>query len=111
MTLTIGGDWEIIDNRETITVQNKNESSVTIQNVCRRSSTLDIADASGNAVYAAGVAFIIWKANAPSGFVPRLNALVTDYLGKKYYIDSINDGTIRTRWHIRCTSETNQGVD
>lgn len=110
MTLEIDGDWEIFDNRETITVQNKGSSTVTVADVVRRSATLGIADAAGNTVYAAGIAFIIWKAKAPD-FIPRLNATVTDYLGKKYYIDSIDDGALRTRWYIKCTSETNQGVD
>lgn len=109
--LQINADWEIFDNRETITITNKNSSPVVIQNVVRRSATIDIIDAAGNAAYSTGIAFIVWKQNVPSGFIPKLNALVIDYLGKRYYIDTINDGTLRSRWYIQCTSETNQGIN
>jgi hypothetical protein len=109
--IDLADDWMIFDNTETITITNKNESSVQLPRVIRRSSTLDITDAAGNVVNAAGVSFFIWKNNSPAGFIPRLNAQVVDKFGKKYYIDSVNDGTLRSRWHIRCTSEANQGTN
>lgn len=109
--LDLLNDWMIFDNTEIITITNKGASSVQIPRVVRRSSTLDVTDAAGNVVNAAGVAFIIWKVNAPAGFIPRLNAQIVDKFGKKYYVDSVNDGTLRSRWHIRCTSEANQGTN
>jgi hypothetical protein len=109
--LDLFNDWMIFDNTEIITITNKGAASVQIPRVIRRSSTLDITDAAGNVVNAAGVAFIIWKVNAPSGFIPKLNAQIVDKFGKKYYVDSVNDGTLRSRWYVRCTSEANQGTN
>lgn len=109
--IDLADDWTIFDNSETITVTNKNEASVQIPKVIRRSSTINIADAAGNVVFAADVTFIIWKNNSPAGFVPKINAQIVDRLGKKYRVDSVNDGVLRSRWLVQCTSEAGQGTN
>jgi len=111
MTLSISNDWSIFDNRETVTITNKNSSPVTVQDVVRRSSTINIADAAGNVVFSADVTFIIWKSKVAAGFVPKLNARIVDNLGKTYRVDSVNDGVLRSRWLVQCTSDAGQGTN
>lgn len=111
MTLYISNDWSIFDNRETITLTNINAAAQTIQDVVRRSSTINIADAAGNVVFSADVTFIIWKTKVPANFVPKINALIIDSLNKRYRVDSVNDGVLRSRWLVQCTSEAGQGTN
>lgn len=137
MALNIANDYMIFDNLETITFQNKGESAITISDVMRRPSVLGVDDGGGNVVYGAAIEFLIWKqiaiediiqdgndndlvydgpydfilSNESPSFVPRLNAIITDNLGKRYTVDSIDDGVLRTRWSIKATSYAGEGVN
>lgn len=132
--LDISTDYLIFDNKETVTFQNKDESAVTVNNVVRRRSIMDMVDQAGNIVYAADMRFIIFKpemtiaentADSPDGaikygsgtydllridkfgtdaFKPRINAIITDAYGKSYAVDRIFDDAIRSRWVLDCTS-------
>lgn len=108
--MNVSDDWMIFDNVETITFSNIGSSPITILNVVRRSSGMVVTDAAGNLVYGADAIFIVFKNNVPNGFAPKINARITDYRGKSYRVDSINDGVLRTRWLINCTSEAGQGL-
>ena len=46
-----------------------------------------------------------------SSFIPRLNAIITDQNGKKYNVDLIDDGVLRTRWSVKATSQAGEGVN
>lgn len=134
--LDISSDYQIFDNLETITFQNQGDSAVTIQNVMRRPAILQVESAGGGMVYAAAIEFLIWKEGAEdflvdgqvnyitydeddasfidvssSTLIPRINALITDKFGKRYLVDSIDDGVLRSRWSIRATSYTGEGVN
>jgi len=134
--LDISSDYQIFDNLETITFQNQGDSAVTIQNVMRRPAILQVESAGGGMVYAAAIEFLIWKEGAEdflvdgqgnyitydeddtsfidvssSSLIPRINALITDKFGKRYLVDSIDDGVLRSRWSIRATSYTGEGVN
>jgi len=134
--LNIESDYLIFDNLETITFQNQGDSAVTIQNVMRRPAILQVESAGGGMVYAAAIEFLIWKEGtedflvdgqgnyitydeddasfidvSSSTLIPRINALITDKFGKKYLVDSIDDGVLRSRWSIRATSYTGEGVN
>ena len=134
--LDISSDYQIFDNLETITFQNQGDSAVTIQNVMRRPAILQVESVGGGMVYAAAIEFLIWKEGtedflvdgqgnyitydeddtsfidvSSSSLIPRINALITDKFGKKYLVDSIDDGVLRSRWSIRATSYTGEGVN
>jgi len=134
--LDISSDYQIFDNLETITFQNQGDSAVTIQNVMRRPAILQVESVGGGMVYAAAIEFLIWKEGtedflvdgqgnyitydeddasfidvSSSTLIPRINALITDKFGKKYLVDSIDDGVLRSRWSIRATSYTGEGVN
>jgi hypothetical protein len=108
--MNISNDWTVFDNTETITFTNIGSSPITIQRVVRRSSSMVIADGGGGLVYGADATFIIFKVNTPNAFAPKINAKITDAKGKSYRVDSINDGALRTRWLVNCTSEAGQGL-
>ena len=108
--MDISNDWTIFDNTETITFANIGSASVVIPRVVRRSSSMVVADGGGALVYGADATFIIFRVNAPGGFAPRVNARITDAKGKSYHVDSVNDGALRTRWLVNCTSEAGQGL-
>lgn len=134
--LDISSDYSIFDNLETITFQNQSESAFAVQNVMRRPAILQVESAGGGMVYAAAIEFLIWKEGAEDflidglgnyityddddtsfidvsslSFIPRINALITDKFGKRYLVDSIDDGVLRSRWSIRATSYTSEGVN
>lgn len=134
--LDISSDYSIFDNLETITFQNQGESAFAVQNVMRRPAILQVESAGGGMVYAAAIEFLIWKEGAEDflidglgnyityddddtsfidvsslSFIPRINALITDKFGKRYLVDSIDDGVLRSRWSIRATSYTGEGVN
>jgi hypothetical protein len=135
--LNIADDYVIFDNKETITFQNQGESAITIRDVTRRPAVIATDSAGGTTYYAAGIEFLIWK-NSISGdyledgysneivsdddstniqvgedpaFIPRLNAIITDNLGKKYNVDLIDDGVLRTRWSVKATSQAGEGIN
>jgi len=134
--LNIQDDYLIFDNLETITFQNQGDSAVTINNVMRRPAVLQIESAGGGMVYAAAIEFLIWKEElggflvdgqgnyitydeddtsfidaSSLGFAPRINGLITDKLYKRYLVDSVDDGVLRSRWSVRATSYTGEGVN
>ena len=108
--MDVSNDWMIFDNTETITITNIGDASVIVPRVVRRSSGMVVADGGGALVYGADVTFVVFRVNTPGGFAPKINARITDAKGKSYRVDSINDGVLRTRWLINCTSEAGQGL-
>jgi hypothetical protein len=108
--LNITQDYTIFDNKETIYFQNSGESVVTIHNVVRRPAVIATETISGTSVYATAVEFLVWKDNAPS-LNPKLNAIITDKNGKKYTVDLIDDGVLRTRWSVKATSLAGEGIN
>lgn len=134
--LDISEDYTIFDNKETITFQNQGESVLTIDNVTRRPAVIATDNVSGTTYYAAGIEFLIWKQSVRidylqdgqsndiesddgvyiilSGndtFNPRINAIITDIYGKKYNVDVIDDGVLRTRWSVKATSQAGEGIN
>jgi hypothetical protein len=135
--LNIADDYVIFDNKETITFQNQGESALTIADVTRRPAVLATDSASGSTYYAAAIEFLIWKnsiqsaylqdgldndivadddetnidVGGSSSFIPRINAIITDKNGKKYNVDLIDDGVLRTRWSVKATSQAGEGVN
>jgi hypothetical protein len=108
--MDVSNDWMVFDNTETIVFANIGAASITIPRVVRRSSSMVVSDGGGALVYGADVTFIIFRVNVPGGFAPRVNARITDAHGRSYRVDSINDGVLRTRWLVNCTSEAGQGL-
>lgn len=137
--LDISTDYEVFDNKETITFQNKDELSVTINNVIRRRSIMDIVENGQTITFAADMRFIIFKpemtlaeatATYPDGamkhasgtsdylswsaiqhFKPRINAIITDSYNKSYAVDRIFDDALRSRWVVDCTSLAGENQD
>ena len=109
--LDISSDYEVFDNKENISFQNIGENSIVISNVIRRPANLAFESAAGTIMYAVAVEFIIWKLEAPVVFVPKLNAKITDNLGKIYNVDSIEDGVLRSRWNVKATAQASLGVN
>ena len=138
--LDISTDYEVFDNKETITFQNKEELSITINNVIRRRSIMDIVENGQTITFAADMRFIIFKpemtlaedtATYPDGamkhasgthdylkwsgtyaeFKPRINAIITDSYGKSYAVDRIFDDALRSRWVVDCTSLAGENQD
>lgn len=134
--LNIADDYVIFDNKETITFQNQGESAVTINDVTRRPAVIATELASGATYYATGIEFLIWKNSiqmvylidgngsdvisddaytnidlGSSEFIPRLNAIIIDKNGKKYNVDLIDDGVLRSRWSVKATSQAAEGIN
>lgn len=101
--LDISTDYLIFDNKETITLENKGDSPVTINNCVRRRSIMDIVENGQTITFAADMRFIVFKAEA-GATKPRTNAIVTDNTGKGYAVDRIYDDALRSRWILDCTS-------
>ena len=134
--LNIADDYVIFDNKETITFQNQGESVITITDVTRRPAVIATESASGTTYYTTGIEFLIWKnsvltaymvdgegndvvsddlyTNIDFGsdeFIPRLNATIIDKNGKKYNVDLIDDGVLRSRWSVKATSQAAEGIN
>jgi len=109
--LDISNDHLIFDNTETVTLQNQGENALIVTNVVRRPAVMQLSDSNGNSWYAAAVEFWVWKTELPVQFTPKVNAKITDYLGKHYTVDSIDDGALRTRWAIKATSLAGEGIN
>jgi hypothetical protein len=136
--LDISTDYLIFDNKETITFQNKDDSILTISNVIRRRSIMDIVENGHTITFAADMRFIIFKAEfgiaeelvaAPDGSMmhgtgindyirtsrfdgkPKINAIITDSYGKRYAVDRIFDDALRSRWVVDCTSLAGENQD
>jgi len=107
---SIANDHLVFDNKETITWTNIGSSTVTINNVVREPSVLEFSDANGSVVYVSGIEFLIWKTETTT-FIPRLSAEIIDNLGKKYKVNSIDDGVLRTRWSVKAISVAAQGTN
>ncbi len=135
--LSISSDYSVFDNKETISWKNTGFTEITINNVVRKPSVLSFYDSDGNIVYAAGIEFLIWKYEANdnltwgpgnnnnlllestsndiilwnSHFTPKLNAEIVDNVGKKYKVNSITDGALRTRWSVQAVSSAGEGTN
>jgi hypothetical protein len=134
--LNIADDYVIFDNKETITFQNQGDSVITITDVTRRPAVIATELASGTTYYATGIEFLIWKNSVQtaymvdgngndvvcddvytnidlgsSEFIPRLNATIIDKNGKKYNVDLIDDGVLRSRWSVKATSQAAEGIN
>jgi hypothetical protein len=108
--LDISTDYLIFDNKETVTHYNLSNVSRIINNVVRRPSILATQDQMGTTIYSASQRFVIFKSEVSGGFTPKVNEKLVDSNGKSYYIDSVNDGRLRTSWVVDCTQKTNEGV-
>ena len=129
--LDISTDYTIFDNKETITLTNTDDVELTINNVVRRRSVMDVVDTGGNVVYSADMRFIVFKdefdiaeeavvagdgaimhGTGTGDFIrisrydgkPKVNAIITDAYGKSYAVDRVVDDALRTRWVLDCTS-------
>jgi hypothetical protein len=134
--LNIADDYVIFDNKETITFQNQGDSVITITDVTRRPAVIATESASGTTYYTTGIEFLIWKNSVltaymidgegnyvvvddsytnidfvASEFIPRLNATIIDKNGKKYNVDLIDDGVLRSRWSVKATSQAAEGIN
>lgn len=109
--LDISNDYQIFDNTESVTLQNQGDGAFTVSNVVRRQASISVTDSGGQSWYYQGAEFLIWKNELPVGFTPRINAKITDNLGKIYNVDSVDDGAFRTRWILKATSQAGQGGD
>jgi len=55
---------------------------------------------------------ILWESfDNNSQFIPRLSAEIIDNLGKKYKVNSIDDGVLRSRWSVKAISVAAQGTN
>jgi len=111
LTLDISNDFNYFDNTETITIQNKNDNPLVIDNVKRNAAVMGVDDGGGNVVYGAAIEFQIWKNCAPVDFVPKLNAKITDQFGKNYRVDTVEDMCWRTKWSVKATSDAGEGLN
>jgi uncharacterized protein YxeA len=134
--LNIADDYVIFDNKETITFQNQGDSVITITDVTRRPAVIATESSSGTTYYSTGIEFLIWKNSVltaymidgegsyvvvddsytnidfvASEFIPRLNATIIDKNGKKYNVDLIDDGVLRSRWSVKATSQAAEGIN
>jgi len=111
--LLISSDYSVFDNKETIYWTNIGSSQATISNVIRKPSTLSFTDENGTIVYVASIEFLIWKTQVSYAgtFVPKVNAEIIDNLGKKYKVNSIDDGVLRSRWSVQSISVAAQGTN
>lgn len=109
--LDINKDYEIFDNKEDISFANPGENGFVVPDVIRRPSVLASDSYGGSMIYSAAIEFLIWKDNLPVNFSPRINAVITDQYGKKYNVDTIDDGVLRTRWSVKATSQAAEGVN
>lgn len=109
--LDITKDYEIFDNKEVITIQNQGSTPIVIPDVIRRAATIGTDSMGGSIIYSTAIEFLIWKDNAPVNFVPRLNAKITDELGRIYTVDIVDDGVLRSRWSVKATSLASQGIN
>lgn len=134
--LNIADDYVIFDNKETITFQNQGDIVITITDVTRRPAVIATELSSGTTYYATGIEFLIWKNSVQtaymvdgngndvvgddvytnidlgsSEFIPRLNATIIDKNGKKYNVDLIDDGVLRSRWSVKATSQAAEGIN
>lgn len=106
--IDISDDYQIFDNTEAVTIQNPGVSAIVANNVVRRPAMTTVTDSNGQSWYYQAAEFWVWKNELPVGFVPKINAKVTDQLGKIYNIDSCDDGALRTRWVLKGTSQAGQ---
>jgi hypothetical protein len=111
ITLDISGDFAIFDNTEIVTIQNKDENPIIVENVKRQSAMLGTDLGGSSLVYGAAIEFQVWKNCAPVSFIPKLNARITDQFGKHYRVDSIEDMAWRTKWSLKATSEASEGTN
>ena len=109
--LDITKDYEIFDNKEVITIQNQGDNAIVVSDVIRRPAIIGTDSMGGSIVYSTSVEFLIWKDNAPVNFVPRLNAKITDELGRIYTVDMVDDGVLRSRWSVKATSQAGEGIN
>jgi len=55
---------------------------------------------------------ILWESfDNNSQFTPKLNAEIVDNVGKKYKVNSIIDGALRTRWSVQAVSSAGEGTN
>ena len=55
---------------------------------------------------------ILWESfDNNSQFIPKLNAEIVDNFGKKYKVNSITDGALRTRWSVQAVSSAGEGTN
>lgn len=136
ITLDISGDFAIFDNTEVITIQNRGEEPLIVENVKRQSAMLGTDLGGSSLVYGSAIEFQIWKYVVQSiyfidgegnevisdnnytkinfgadEFIPKLNARITDQFGKHYRVDSIEDMAWRTKWSLKATSEASEGIN
>ena len=111
--LSISSDYSVFDNKETIYWTNIGSSQAIISNAIRKPSTLSFSDENGTIVYVASIEFLIWKTQVSYAgtFIPKVNAEIIDNLGKKYKVNSIDDGVLRSRWSVQSISVAAQGTN
>lgn len=111
ITLDISSDYELFDNSEAIKIQNPSAQEIVANNVIKRPSMIGMDSGGDATVFGASTEFLVWKNELPVGFVPKINAKITDQFNKKYRIDSVTEESWRTKWNIRATSEASEGID
>lgn len=109
--LDITKDYEIFDNKEDIKLANPGDGEFVVPDVIRRPALLASDSYGGSMVYSAAIEFLVWKESLPVNFSPRINAVITDQYGKKYNVDTVDDGVLRSRWSIKATSQAGEGVN
>lgn len=109
--LDISDDYQIFDNSEAITIQNPGVNAIIANNVVRRPAITSITESNGQSWYYQSAEFWVWKNELPVGFSPKVNAKITDNLGRIYNVDSCDDGAFRTRWVLKATSQAGQPGD
>jgi len=104
-TLSVGGDYVVVDNLETLAYTSQTLGVLSIPNANRSKASseyqagrhfMDVALAQET------VSFNIWVQECPSSFTPVIGDTFTDGEGITWVVHSQSINTLRTRWKLMC---------
>lgn len=106
-TLDVSQDWQVVDNLESITYYKRlsdttYDTAVTIDNCLGRAKNVQM-QRGGDWVVIKKKTWHLWKANMPSGLIPKAFDKIVDNEGNTWMIDDVGIMTFTTRYQLPTT--------
>lgn len=111
MDLDLKDDWEVFDNKESISYTPKTTTlgqTIRIDNCLRRYMTKDFI--SGTSLHGEVAHWHLWLTQVPDGFVPQISdsfVTISDqpdqrFIPEQWVVLEVEEQTFRTRWRLLC---------
>lgn len=105
VTLDVSGDWEVMDNRETVTYHRRTSHTAFAAGVSVPESLREVVEAfDPRALNNIDVVWNLWEENI-SGVTPKQGDVVEDAAGARWVVDRARYATLQSRWQLDCKRE------